>query len=284
MGNDNSQITFPIEGNNQQNKIKINSKKIKQKDISNNIQVNPKLKGHKNQKILKKNYIVPRISTTPDRNINIPGINKNSNNNKRYISYEKPLKQTQNNENKSNVKKKDLKNNNYKIATKNKLFGNNKSIFHITNLLNTIYSFEIENKLNKKNELHLGIKNKNNNYNYIKDINVMFDSIFKYNYFHKNVIKPIKIISNSKNKNKAFISKNSQNIRNESTNQKQKEEKLINDNHYHNKKNVANKNTDVNTIVSITSNKKVINPNNTLKINQFDIDNEVVSVNNKKPI
>ena len=33
MGNENSEITFPIESNNHYNKIKINSKKIKNRDI-----------------------------------------------------------------------------------------------------------------------------------------------------------------------------------------------------------------------------------------------------------
>ena len=108
MGNDNSQITFPIEGNNHQSKIKINSKRIKHKEPSNNTnKINCKQKNNKIQKIQKKNYIVPRISTTPDRNINIPGMDKNSKNTKRYVSYEKTLKTTQNNENKINYKKKE---------------------------------------------------------------------------------------------------------------------------------------------------------------------------------
>ena len=108
MGNDNSQITFPIEGNNHQNKIQFNSKKLKHKKESSNnnqIQINHKSKNYKNQKTTK-NYIVPRISATPDRNIIIPGMNKNPSNTKRYVSYEKPLKAMQNTENKNMIKKK----------------------------------------------------------------------------------------------------------------------------------------------------------------------------------
>ena len=100
MGNENSQITFPIEGNNNLDKIRIKYKKIKSKEISkNNDKIISKQKNHTKQKTLK-NYIVPRISTTPDRNINIPGMDKNSNNTKRYVSYEKTLKAQQNNDNK----------------------------------------------------------------------------------------------------------------------------------------------------------------------------------------
>ena len=107
MGNENSQITFPIEGNNNLDKIRIKYKKTKSKEISkNNDKIISKQKNHIKQKTLK-NYIVPRISTTPDRNINIPGLNKNSNNNKRYVSYEKQLKvMSGGNENKNNNKKK----------------------------------------------------------------------------------------------------------------------------------------------------------------------------------
>ena len=69
MGNENSEITFPIESNNHYNKIKINSKKIKNRDILNKPN-DPKNKNQKNPKILK-GYIIPRISATPDRNINL---------------------------------------------------------------------------------------------------------------------------------------------------------------------------------------------------------------------
>ena len=208
MGNDNSQITFPIEGSNHQNKIKINSKKIKHKETSNNnIIINSKQKNNKVQKNQKKNYIVPRISTTPDRNINIPGMDKNSNNTKRYLSYEKTLKASQNNENKINYKKKEL-NNNKNVKEKN-TFIKNMSILYISNFLNNIYSSEIDNKLNETNELHLGNQNFifhnkiNSNYNSNHKINIgqMFDSIFRYNYFNTNIIKPIRIKSISKNKN-----------------------------------------------------------------------------------
>ena len=186
MGNDNSQITFPIEGSNHQSKIKINSKKIKHKETSNNnIIINSKQKNNKVQKNQKKNYIVPRISTTPDRNINIPGMDKNSNNTKRYVSYEKTLKAQQNNDNKVNHKKIEL-NNKKSIKCKNK-FIKNMSILYISNFLNNIYSSEIDNKLNKTNELHLGNQslifnnkiNSNNNRNHNKNISQMFDSIFK---------------------------------------------------------------------------------------------------------
>ena len=289
MGNDNSQITFPIEGNNHQNNIKINSKRIKHKEPSNNNnQINLQQKtNHKNQKILKKNYIVPRISTTPDRNINIPGMNKNSINNKRYVSYEKNLKASQNNENKNNFKKNELNIDNKKIVkTKNKLL-NNISILYITNLLNNIYSCEIDNKIN---ELHLGTKTlifNNTNQNHKKDINFMFDSIFRYNYFHKNVIKPIKIKSNSKNKNQ-----NNNNIKNnnniipkhfqETIKKQQNETKINNINIKNNIKYIENKNQKMSNIINIKTNKKNINQNTTLVLNKIDIDEEVISVNNKK--
>ena len=284
MGNDNSQITFPIEGSNHQNKIKINSKKIKHKETSNNnIIINSKQKNNKVQKNQKKNYIVPRISTTPDRNINIPGMDKNSNNTKRYVSYEKTLKATQNNENKINYKKKEL-NNNKNIKEKN-TFIKNMSILYISNFLNNIYSSEIDNKLNETNELHLGTQNLifhnkiNSNYNSNHKINIgqMFDSIFRYNYFNTNIIKPIRIKSISKNKNNSNnISKH---IR-ESINKNQKENKLnnykININYNENKK------EKINNIVNIKTNKRNLNQNTTLEFNKLDIDSEVISVNNKK--
>ena len=286
MGNDNSQITFPIEGNSHQNNIKINAKRIKHKEPSNNNnQINHQQKtNHKNQKILKKNYIVPRISTTPDRNINIPGMNKNSINNKRYVSYEKNLKASQNNENKNNFKKIELNSDKKIVKTKNK-FLNNISILYITNLLNNIYSCEIDNKIN---ELHLGTKNlifNNNNDNHKKDINFMFDSIFRYNYFQKNIIKPIKIKNNSKNKNQNNI-KNNNNIISkhfqETIKKQQNETKINNINNKNNIKYIENKNQNMNNIMNIKTNKKNINQNTTLVLNKIDIDEEVISVNNKK--
>ena len=154
MGNENSQITFPIEGNNNLDKIRIKYKKIKSKEISkNNDKIISKQKNHIKQKTLK-NYIVPRISTTPDRNINIPGLNKNSNNNnKRYVSYEKQLKvMSGGNENKNNNKKKEIS---YKkINNKNK-FWKNTSILNISNLLNSIYSYEIDNRFCLRKEIIL---------------------------------------------------------------------------------------------------------------------------------
>ena len=289
MGNDNSQITFPIEGNNHQNKIKINSKKLKYKESSNNNinnnQINPKQKSSKNQKVQKKNYIVPRISTTPDRNINIPGMTKNYDNNKRYVSYDKPLKASQNNENKNNYKKREL-NDDKKIIKSKKKLKSTISIFYITNLLNSIYSGEIDKKFNKINELHLGSKNSisnnnKNNYNK-KDISFVFDSIFRYNYFFKNTIKQIKIKSISKNKNQNNIYKNDNdnNIRKQISQpiyQRQKEQKINNDNKY-----IENKNQNMNSIINIKTNKNNINKNTTLFFNKLDIDEEIISVNNKK--
>jgi hypothetical protein len=220
-------------------------------------------------------------------------MNKNSNNYKRYVSYEKPLKASQNNENyKNNFKKKESNSGNKKIVkTKNK-FLNNISILYITNLLNNIYSCEIDNKINKINELHLGTKNlifDNNNDNHKKDINFMFDSIFRYNYFHKNknIIKPIKIKSNSKNKNKnnIKINNNTPNHFHEEIRKQQNEQKIISNNNIRNNlKNIENKNQNpnMNNIMNIKTNKKTLNQNTTLVLNKIDIDEEVISVNNKK--
>ena len=277
MGNDNSQITFPIEANN--NKIQFNSKKLKQKSSSNNnnIQINPKLKNHKGQKTTK-NYIVPRISTTPDRNINIPGMNKNQTNIKRYISYDKQLKGTQNTENKNTFKKKEIKN---KKIKSNKIW-NNKSIINITNLLNSIYTYEIDKRINKTNELHLGLNNHNE-----KNINFMFDAIFKFSYFFKNTIKPIKIRSNSKNKN-------NKNNKSNSNSPKQPEDnntKIKNINYnINNKNNIDNNKYIKNTPPKINGTKnsnlnnniKNINQNTTLILNKYDLEDEVISINNKK--
>ena len=277
MGNDNSQITFPIEANN--NKIQFNSKKIKQKSSSNNnnIQINPKLKNHKGQKTTK-NYIVPRISTTPDRNINIPGMNKNQTNIKRYISYDKQLKGTQNTENKNTFKKKEIKN---KKIKSNKIW-NNKSIINITNLLNSIYTYEIDKRINKTNELHLGLNNHNE-----KNINFMFDAIFKFSYCFTNTIKPIKIRSNSKNKN-------NKNNKSNSNSPKQPEDnnaKIKNINYnINNKNNIDNNKYIKNTPPKINGTKnsnlnnniKNINQNTTLILNKYDLEDEVISINNKK--
>ena len=60
MGNENSQITFPIQNNNHNNKMKIYNKKIKTKDISNK-PIYAKNKNQKNAKILKNNLIKTAI-------------------------------------------------------------------------------------------------------------------------------------------------------------------------------------------------------------------------------
>ena len=278
MGNDNSQITFPIEGNNHQNKIQFNSKKLKHKKESSNnnqIQINHKSKNYKNQKTTK-NYIVPRISTTPDRNIIIPGMNKNPSNTKRYVSYEKPLKAMQNTENKNSNKKKEIINN----KNRNKIW-NSKSIINITNLLNSIYSCEIDKKFDKVNELHLGINNQID-----KNINFMFDAIFRYNYFFKHQIKPIKIKSNSKNKN------DKNNSHSPSPKQNENNTHIKNINNYNIiDKNMINNNKylkstppKINGTINTISNTDIkrVNQNTTLMLNKYDLEDEVISVNNKK--
>ena len=289
MGNENSQITFPIEGNNNLDKIRIKYKKIKSKEISkNNDKIISKQKNHIKQKTLK-NYIVPRISTTPDRNINIPGLNKNSNNNKRYVSYEKQLKvMSGGNENKNNNKKKEIS---YKkINNKNNKFWKNTSMLNISNLLNSIYSYEIDNRFCKTNELYLSEKRNYfnaTNKNFGISIFNMFDSLFKYNYFIKNR-KQIIIKSNSNNKNKTNNSnknhshspkKSEQNINYKNINLN----KIVND-----KKNIYTKSNNIKYIekekpnINININKKTINTNTTLILNKFDVEKEVISVNNKK--
>ena len=274
MGNDNSQITFPIEANNHQNRIQINSKKIKNKESSNNnnIQINQMHKNHKAQKTIK-NYIVPRISTTPDRNINIPGINKNPTNTKRYVSYDKPLKAMQNTENKNNFKKKEISNK----KINNKIW-NSKSIINITNLLNSIYTFEIDKIFMKTNELHLGINNYKD-----KNINFMFDSIFKYNNFFKTPIRP-KIKCNSKNKNDKSNSYSPKKTENYKDNKKLKNinYNINNKNIINNNKYIKNSTSNINWTINNNIKGKDINHNTTLILNEYHLEDEVISVNNKK--
>ena len=278
MGNDNSQITFPIEGNNHQNKIQFNSKKLKHKKESSNnnqIQINHKSKNYKNQKTTK-NYIVPRISTTPDRNIIIPGMNKNPSNTKRYVSYEKPLKAMQNTENKNMIKKKEINNE----KNRNKIW-NSKSIINITNLLNSIYSCEIDKKFDKVNELHLGINNQID-----KNINFMFDAIFRYNYFFKHQIKPIKIKSNSKNKNDKNNSHSPSPKQNENNTHIKNinNYNIINKNMINNNKYLKSTPPKINGTINTISNTDIkrVNQNTTLVLNKYDLEDEVISVNNKK--
>ena len=278
MGNDNSQITFPIEGNNHQNKIQFNSKKLKHKKESSNnnqIQINHKSKNYKNQKTTK-NYIVPRISTTPDRNIIIPGMNKNPSNTKRYVSYEKPLKAMQNTENKNMIKKKEINNE----KKRNKIW-NSKSIINITNLLNSIYSCEIDKKFDKVNELHLGINNQID-----KNINFMFDAIFRYNYFFKHQIKPIKIKSNSKNKNDKNNSHSPSPKQNENNTHIKNinNYNIINKNMINNNKYLKSTPPKINGTINTISNTDIkrVNQNTTLVLNKYDLEDEVISVNNKK--
>ena len=292
MGNDNSQITFPIEANNHQNIVQINSKKIKHKEPQNNNKLDKKIKNHKNTKTTK-NYIVPRISATPDRNINIPGMNKNSNNSKRYVSYEKNMKEMKSNE--TNLKKKEIFSK--KVKIKNSI-ANNKFILNITNLLNNIYSSEIDRRFYKTNDLHLGIKSlhlNNSSYNNKnKGINSMFDSIFRYNYFFKNSIKPIKIKSISKGRNKSNSNspKNSENLKKKNQNEEYQNIKItkINNNKNTKENNIKfienkkekRKEHNLESNKNINLNNNIVNQNTTLVLNKFDLDNEVISVNNKK--
>ena len=265
MGNENQQITFPIQNNNQCNKMKISNKKIKAKgEILK--QTEQKIKTQKNPKMIK-GYVIPRISATPDRNINIPGINKDNINNKRYGSYEKNLKSNTNN----NIKNKD---NNIKNLLNYRDIGNNKTILYISNLLNSIYSYGINNELS---HINIGTKNINfnntlkNKKNLKKDeINIMFDATFKYNYFYNNY-----------NFNK--ISRKRNNSKNRYNSPRLYDSKYqSNDTEMNSlKKNSINQNLN-NIKVNENINKNNINLNTTLILNQLNIDSEIISVNNKK--
>ena len=263
MGNENSQITFPIEGKNKCNKIKITN--IKSKDISNKV-IDRKNKQPKKGKIPKGNNIISRISVTPDKNINIPGINKEIINNKRYGSYEKPIKiKTNNNKNKNTCPK-----SSFNVRD----IYNNKTIFCITNLINSIYSFEIEKELSDINLYNSGTKNinfgsriKNKNISKKEGINIMFDAIFNYNYFNNNCNKGNKKINNNKyryNSPKITKSISQSNEYDENNNSKP-----------------INRN-------NITKNAKICdniyedNQNTTLVLNKLNLDNEVISINNIK--
>ena len=272
MGNENSQITFPIEPNSNYNKIKINNKKIKYKIISNR-PIENKLKNQKNTKVIK-GFIVPRISITPDRNVNIKGINKEDLNNKRYGSYEKPLKSNNNdNKNKNNINKKTILNRNRY---------NEESIIYITNLLNSIYSYEIDKEINDINLINSGTKNINFNsgikgksYSKKQGINLMFDAIFNYNYYFNN--------SNKINKKKS-INKNRYNspYSPESISQS----KAINEIKNSRNTNIDNINDIKNVHINNQNNQKnknnYNNPNTSIILNNYNIENEVISVNNKR--
>ena len=167
MGNENSQITFPIESNNHHNKVKINSKKIKYKEIPSK-PYESKDKKRKNQKITK-DYEIQRISTTPDRILYIPEINKEAVKDcKRYGSCEK--------DSRINIKEEVNKENINKKSIKNKYIN---SIFHITNLLNSIYSYGIDKEISELNSLNRAKKEYSKN----EGINGIFDATFKYNFF-----------------------------------------------------------------------------------------------------
>ena len=259
MGNKNSQITFPIEKNNHYNNIKLNGKKVKNKDLYNR-QIDSK---NKNPKILK-GYVISRISATPDRNLNIPGMNKDNISNKRYGSYEKPLKR-----NSTNIKNKD--NNDTKL-----LNDNNKTIINITNLLNNIYSYEIDKELNDINLLNSGTKNINFNNNVkakkVGNINIMFDATFKYNYYFNYSHKM------NKNKNNSKYRYNSPRIHDIISDSNEFNENKNSKNH-----NVNHKinNIKINENINKNSNNNN-NQNTTLILNKISLDDEVISINNKK--
>ena len=273
MGNENSEITFPIENNSYYSKIKINSKKNKNRDILNK----PIDLKKKNQKIpkIQKGYIIPRISATPDRNINIPGINKdNIINSKRYGSYEKSLITNTN-----DIKNKD---NNYsrkniRITNKN----NNKTILSITNLLNSIYSYGIDKEMSEINLINSGTKNlnfnsgvKNKNCTKKEGINIMFDATFKYNYYYNNSNK----VNKKKNNNKYRY--NSPRIH----------DSISQSNEYNDVKGSKNSNMNYVNTIKVNEAKNTNNnyshnvniQNTTLILNKFNIENEVISINNKK--
>ena len=250
MGNENSQITFPIESNNHYNKVKANNKKIKNKEILFKHYEN-KDKKRKIQKIVK-DYEIQRISTTPDRNVYIPGINKETLKEcKRYGSCERDSRIIINEGiNKGNIQKKRIK---------SKCFN---SIFHITNLLNSIYSYGIDKEIGEFNSLNITKKQCSKN----EGINGIFDATFKYNFFINNI---------NKVKKKTNINK----IRNKSPIMYDSVSKTKEVNEFRNSKspNVYNKHDNEN---QNTHHKH--KQNTTLILNEINMENEVISVNNKK--
>ncbi len=272
MGNENSEITFPIENNNHYNKIKINSKKSKNRDIFNK-PIDLKNKNPKNPKILK-GYIIPRISATPDRNIKISGMNKdNIDNSKRYGSYEKSLKTNSNYiKNKDNDFRKIIR-----ITNKN----TNKTILSITNLLNSLYTYGIDKEISEINLLNSGTKNlnfnsgvKNKNDTKKEGINIMFDATFKYNYYYNNSNR----VNRKKSNNKYRY--NSPRIH----------DSISQSNEYNDIKTSKNNNMNYVNSIKITEPKNTndnysqnVNIHNTtLVLNKYSMENEVISVNNKK--
>ena len=250
MGNENSQITFPIESSNYYNKVKTNNKKIKYKEIPFKPYEN-KDKKRKNQKIVK-NYEIQRISTTPDRNVYIPGINKETlKDYKRYGSCERDSRiNIYEGINKENIKKKCIKNKSIN------------SIFHITNLLNSIYSYGIDKEIGELNSINRTKKQYSKN----EGINGIFDATFKYNFFMNNM---------NKTKRKTNINK----IRNKSPIMYDSVPKTKEVNEIRNTKspNFYNKNDNEN---QNTHHKH--QQNTTLILSEVNMENEVISVNNKK--
>ena len=250
MGNENSQITFPIESSNHYKKMKLNNKKIKYKDIP----FKPYENKDKKRKILKivKDYEIQRISTTPDRNIYIPGINKETLKDcKRYGSCERDSRiNIDEGINRENIKKKCIK----------KRCVN--SIFHITNLLNSIYSYGIDKEINDLNFINRSKKQYSKN----EGINGIFDSTFRYNFFFNNM-------------NKTNRKKNINKIRNKSPILFDSVTKTKEENEFRNSKspNFYNKNDNEN---QNTHHKH--KQNTTLILSEVNMENEVISVNNKK--
>ena len=250
MGNENSQITFPIESNNHYHKMKSNNKKIKYKDIPFK-PYESKDKKRKIQKIMK-GYEIQRISATPDRNLYIPGINKEAlKDSKRYGSCERDSRINLNEEvNKDNINKKIIKSK-----------GVN-PIFHITNLLNSIYSYGIDKEINEFNSLNRAKKQ----YSKIEGVNGIFDATFKYNYFLNNMNKTKRKKVGNKIRNKSPIIYDSESKTNEvSENRNSKSP------NFYNKKDNENQNS---------HNKH--NQNTTLILSEVNMENEVISINNKK--
>ena len=250
MGNENSQITFPIESNNHYNKMKSNNKKIKYKETP----LKPYEKKDKKRKIQKtiKDYEIQRISTTPDRNVYIPGINKEAlKDSKRYGSCERDSRININEEiNKENIKKK---------CFKNKCFN---SIFHITNLLNSIYSYGIDKEISDLNSINRAKKQYSKN----EGINGIFDATFKYNFFFNNMNKTNRKKNINKIRNKSpiiFDSVAKTKEVNEFRNSKSPK--------FYNKSNNENQNTH-----------RKHKQNTTLILSEVNMENEVISVNNKK--
>ena len=250
MGNENSQITFPIESNNHHNKVKINSKKIKYKEIPSK-PYESKDKKRKNQKITK-DYEIQRISTTPDRILYIPEINKEAVKDcKRYGSCEK--------DSRINIKEEVNKENINKKSIKNKYIN---SIFHITNLLNSIYSYGIDKEISELNSLNRAKKEYSKN----EGINGIFDATFKYNFFFNNM-------NRTKRKKIANKIRNNSPIIYESVSKSNEVNEIRNSKspNFYNKKNNENQNTH-----------HKHKQNTTLILSEVNMENEVISVNNKK--